>query len=178
LLESALLDRIRQIRDIASRHGGTVVFDLPPPARAGDITTCEGFFGSALPPAYPPESLVPAFMLAARSTTSAVVASQSLRDFFADMRLTGNEGFSEAEARHYVDFVDFDDSDRFTLLDLKRLDPSSGEAPVIDVNNEDWFNIELLPIAWSVDDFITRCFDFMIETECGFRYWRGPEDGW
>lgn len=187
---------LTEVRRVVERRGGTVSIEAPAPADPARIEDVAAFASTSLPPSLlelwslhdglevrvygrgeaPGIATHP---LIVRSTESTVVATQALREFFAGMRESGNDDFTDEAASHYLEVVDTDDPDHHVLADLARRTGSDEEAPLIEVSfYEDWLTAPPEPLAHSVGEFLERSLRFMIETEGGFKYWCAPDTDW
>jgi hypothetical protein len=117
--------------------------------------------------------------LIVRSTRSTIAASKELREFFAGVRESGVDWYTDEAAAQYLDVVDKDDPNLHVLADLGRR-TVSGESALVEAGfyDSDWPRDPPPAIAWSMDEFVERSLRFMIETEGGFQYWSEPETDW
>lgn len=192
MLEALLVD----VRRVVENRGGTAVIVLSDSASRAAIDEVAVFARAALPPSlmrfwsmhdglevrvYGAEEVegVTTHQLVVRGIGSAIAASEDLRKFFAGVRESGVDWYTDDAAARYLDVADKDDPNLHVLTDLGRR-ARSGECPLIEVGlyDSDWPRNPPDPIADSLDEFVERSLRFMIETQGGFQYWAPPDTDW
>jgi hypothetical protein len=140
---------LADVRLVVERRGGTVAIDLPAEAGQAEIDAVGALARAPLPPSlvalwskhdglavrvYGADEAdgITTHQLVVRSARSTTAASRDLRRFFAGVRESGVDWYTDDAAARYLDVVDKDDPNLHVLADLGRR-TVSGDSALVEV---------------------------------------------